>query len=91
MSTFVDNTGVDSLVEIAGIIWVETKYSSYTSRRSADGRFYVGETSKRFYRLKVRNAETGEFDTRSDVGIAFSKAREAQLFAAALVESEVAA
>ena len=78
MSTIVDNTGSEKLVSVAGLVWVETKYSSYTARRS--GRFYVGETPKRFFRLYV--------DHR-DVGIAFGTARDAQNHAATL--SEVAA
>ena len=63
MATITDNTGIESLADVAGIVWVKTKYPSHTNYRSADGRFFIGETPKRYFLLSVRNA-AGEFTPR---------------------------
>lgn len=78
MATIIDNTGNESLKDVAGVMWLETKYSSYTSRRSVDGRFYVGETPNRYFRLWVDH---------KDMGTAFPTAKDAQIHAASLAQA----
>lgn len=76
----IDNTGTESLVDVAGVLWTKTQFSSYTTFRSVDGQHVVTQSSKKFWTLSSKNAQ-GEFDRRQRTG--FATAKDAQLAVAA--------
>jgi len=79
MATFVDNTGIESTVTVAELEWDKTAHSSYTNFRSVDGRFFIGQTPRNFWRLWDGGKQRREV---------FAKAKDAQIFAALMVTAE---
>ena len=71
MPTIIDNTGIESIATVAGLIWVKTKYPSYENYRSPG--FFVGQTPKGFWALHREGSKNVEI---------FPSARAAQVAAA---------
>lgn len=80
MATIIDNTAVESVVEVAGLIWMKTARSSYTNYRTE--RFFVGASFGKWWWLYQDGRKRPEV---------FKRPEEAMAFAAALSPKEAVA
>jgi hypothetical protein len=67
------------VTEVAGLLWTKTTWSSHRNYRSADERFFVGPSFKKFWWL---------YDSGRKLPGAFKRPEEAMAFAAALSPQE---